>query len=306
MKKSGILQTDFFGKLANSPLVLASGVIDVSYSGMLRAVEAGCGIVTMKSLTLEPRKGHNGPVVAEFAGGFINSMGLCNPGIDSGLKEADDFKNRSDAPLIASVFAISTDDFIALTRKVNDSKADAIELNLSCPNVADEYGIPLAASKEKVTEIVLEVKKISRLPVIAKLSPNTYNVPEIAKAAENAGADALTLINTLGPGMVINIHARKPMILNKFGGISGAAIKPVALKLIYQISKLIDIPIIGTGGVLNADDAIEFLMAGAKYVSIGTAVYYHGIEVFTEIREGLINYLTTNNLSSIEDILPLS
>ncbi|MBI2416807.1 MAG: dihydroorotate dehydrogenase [Ignavibacteriales bacterium] len=299
------LSVDFFGKIAASPLVLASGVMGISYSGMLKVVENGCGIITTKSYTVQRRKGHEGPVVAEFNGGFINSMGLSNPGIYEGMKEIADCKKRCDAPIIISLFGVTAAEFTELVRAVDSSIIDAIELNLSCPNVADEYGIPIAASTEKVFEIVSAVKSITKLPVIAKLSPNTYNVPEIALSAEKAGADALTLINTLGPGMIIDINAQKPVILNKFGGISGAAIKPLAVKLIYEISKLVKIPIIGTGGVLTGEDAVEFLLAGAAYVGVGTAVYYNGIDVFAKINAFFSSYLRQNNLASVRDIKPI-
>lgn len=299
------LSVNFFGKIAASPLVLASGVMGISYSGMLKVVENGCGIITTKSYTVQPRKGHEGPVVAEFNGGFINSMGLSNPGIYEGMKEIADYKKRCGAPVIISLFGVTVEEFTGLVNAVDSSIIDAIELNLSCPNVADEYGIPIAASTEKVFEIVSAVKSITKLPVIAKLSPNTYNVAEIALSAEKAGADALTLINTLGPGMIIDINARKPVILNKFGGISGAAIKPLAVKLVYEISKLVKIPIIGTGGVLTGEDAVEFLLAGAAYIGVGTAVYYNGIDVFTKINTFISSYLRQNNLASVRDIKPI-
>jgi dihydroorotate dehydrogenase (NAD+) catalytic subunit len=300
------LSTTFFGKKAASPLVLASGIMGVSYSGMLKAVENGCGIITTKSMTLEPRKGHDGPVVAEFQGGFINSMGLSNPGIEEGLQEVTDFRKYSDAPLIVSVFGTTADEFTALIRYVNDSQADAVELNLSCPNVADEYGTPLASSAEKVGEIISAVKTISKLPVIAKLSPNSYNVPEIGKAAESAGADALTLVNTLGPGMLIDIEAQRPVILNKFGGVSGYALKPIAVKIVYQTSHMLSIPIIGTGGITNGSDAIEFRLAGASFFGVGTAVYYQGIEVFSKINDEIIAYLDRHNIESCYDIKPIA
>jgi dihydroorotate dehydrogenase (NAD+) catalytic subunit len=300
------LSTSFFGKKAASPLVLASGVMGVSYSGMLRAVENGCGIITTKSMTLEPRKGHDGPVVAEFQGGFINSMGLSNPGIEEGLQEITDFKKYSDAPIIVSVFGTNAEEFTSLIKYVNDSEADAVELNLSCPNVADEYGTPLASSSEKVSEIISAVKRISNIPVIAKLSPNSYNVPEIGKAAVTAGADGLTLVNTLGSGMLIDVEARKPVILNKFGGVSGYALKPIAIKIVYQTSHVISVPIIGTGGITNGNDAIEFRLAGASYLGIGTAVYYEGIEVFSKINDEIINYLDKHNIESFNDIKPIA
>lgn len=299
------LSVDFFGKKALSPLVLASGVMGISYSGMLKAIENGCGIITTKSYTLTPRKGHEGPVVAEYTNGFLNSMGLCNPGIKEGIKELADYRKRTEAPVIFSIFGVTVAEFTEMIKQLDPSMIDGVELNLSCPNVSDEYGIPIAASKDKVAEIVSAVKAATRLPVIAKLSPNTYNVPEIALAAEAAGADALTLINTLGPGMLININARKPVIHSKYGGVSGGAIKPIALKLVYEIHKKVRIPIIGTGGVLTAEDAIEFLLAGASFIGIGTAVYYNGIEVFSRINAGIQDYLTKNNYTTIYDIEPI-
>lgn len=296
------LNCDFFGRQSLSPLVLASGVMGISYSGMARVANAGCGIITTKSFSLQPRKGHEGPVIAEFAGGFMNSMGLSNPGLAEGHGEIAALRNLCTAPVIISLFAANSEDFVSLAQQVQPSLADALELNLSCPNVADEYGIPLAASKEQVTKIISAVKSVTGLPVIAKLSPNTFNVPEIALAAAQAGADALTLVNTLGPGMLIDIHARKPVLLNKFGGVSGSALKPIALKLVYEISRLVSIPIIGTGGISTAEDAIEFFMAGASYIGVGTAVYTRGIPVFDEINQGIVKYLHTQQLSHFHEI----
>lgn len=300
------LRSDFLGRDIQSKLVLASGVMGISYSGMLLCLEKGAGIVTTKSYTLEPRKGHEGPVVAEFNGGFINSMGLSNAGLETGLLEVEDLKKRTQAPVILSIFAADADGFCKLMPLVNNSLADFLELNLSCPNVADEFGVPLAASKEKVYEIVKAVKDESKLPVIAKLSPNTFNVKEIALCAEEAGADALTLINTLGPGMMIDIHARKPVIHSKYGGVSGQAIKPIAVRIIHEVTSTVRIPVIGTGGVLNGDDAIEFLMAGASVIGVGTAVYYRGIEAFEKINAEMTKYLEKHALASVNDIRRIS
>ena len=288
-----------------SPLVLASGILGISYSGMLRVIENGAGMVTTKSFTLEKRKGHEGPSVAEFTGGFINSMGLSNSGLKEGLREVEDFKAHSDAPLILSVFGTTAEEFIALTTMANSSKADMLELNLSCPNVADEFGIPLSASKEIVFDIIQTVKQHAKIPIIAKLSPNTYNVTEIAIAAERAGADALNLINTLGPGMIIDINAGKPVILNKFGGISGPAIKPIAIKLVYEISRKVKIPILGTGGLISGNDIIEMLMAGAVVAGIGTAVYYRGIEVFNLVNREILQFMDEHELENVTDIRPI-
>ncbi|MCK5787433.1 MAG: dihydroorotate dehydrogenase, partial [Chlamydiia bacterium] len=272
------------------------------FSGFNISIKNGAGIVTSKSLTLEPRTGHKGPVVAEFEGGFLNCMGLCNPGIIDGIAEIDEFKKRSDISVIASVFATNTKDFLKLTKHVNKSKADFLELNLSCPNVFDEFGIPLAASKEEVHNIVKAVKQISKLPVITKLSPNVYDIVSIAKAAESAGTDALCMINTVGPGMLIDTKMVKPVLFNKFGGLSGPCIKPIALKLIYQTYSAVNIPIIGMGGVTYGEDAIEMLMAGAAVIGVGTAVHYRGIEVFNKINKEILELMEENGYKSLKDI----
>jgi len=293
------LAKKFLGADIRSPLVLPAGVMGMSFSGLQISTDKGAGIVTSKSLTLQPRAGHKGPVIAEFEGGILNCMGLCNPGIQDGLSEINEFKKRSDTPVIVSVFATSTNDFLELTKEVNNSSADFLELNLSCPNVFDEFGVPLAASKDKVHEIVSSVKKISSMPVIAKLSPNVLSITDIALAAETAGADALCLINTVGPGMLIDTKMIKPVLFNRFGGLSGPCIKPVALKLIYQTYSVVGIPIIGMGGVSNGNDAVEMLMAGASVVGVGTAVYYRGIEVFDMINKELVDFMDENNYKNI-------
>ena len=296
------IKTEFLGAKVSSPLVLPAGVMGMSFSGLNYCVENGIGVVTSKSLTLVERSGHNGPVIAEFEGGFINAMGLCNPGIVEGLAEINEFKQHSDTPVIVSVFATNTEDFIELTNYVNKSQGDFIELNLSCPNVFDEFGIPLAASKDKVAEIVRAVKEISTIPVIAKLSPNVYNISEIALIAEAAGADALCMINTVGPGMLIDKKMVKPILSNRTGGLSGPCIKPIALRLIHEVYSKVNIPIIGTGGVTNGDDAIEMIMAGSTLIGVGTAVYYRGIEVFDKINQEMIKFMDEENYASINDL----
>ena len=296
------IRTEFLGAKIDSPLVLPAGVMGMSFSGLDYCVQNEVGIVTSKSLTLKPRSGHNGPVVAEFEGGFINAMGLCNPGIEEGLAEIDEFKERSKTPVIVSVFATNTKDFLKLTNYVNNSKGDFIELNLSCPNVFDEFGIPLAASKDKVFEIVRAVKEISKVPVIAKLSPNVYDIVEIATAAEKAGADALCLINTVGPGMLIDKKMVKPILSNRTGGLSGPCIKPIALRLVHEVFSKVNVPIIGTGGVTYGDDAIEMIMCGATLVGVGTAVYYRGIDCFKKINQEMEQFMEEEGYKDIQAI----
>ncbi len=296
------LEVEFLGKRLKNPLVLPAGVMDLSFSGMLYAIQNGVGLVTTKSYTIKPRKGHKSPVVATYENGLLNSMGLCNPGIDEGIKEIAELKKHIPSPVIISIFGTNEEEFAILTKKANKSEADFIELNLSCPNVADEFGMPLSASPTAVFDIVKKAKSISDKPVIAKLSPNVYDIIKIAKSAEDAGADAISMINTVGPGMLIDIRMKKPVLHNKFGGISGGCIKPIALKLIYQASREIKIPIIGMGGVKTGEDAIEFFMAGASLVGVGTAVYERGIEVFDKIITEILNFMDEENYSTLKDI----
>jgi dihydroorotate dehydrogenase (NAD+) catalytic subunit len=296
------LRTHFLGKEFSSPLVLPAGILGMSCGSLRFAHEAGFGLVTSKSLSLECRKGHEGPVVARFDGGILNSLGLCNPGIDAGLKEIEEFSRAASAPVMVSLFATNRPDFEELARRANDSAAVFIELNLSCPNVMDEFGIPLASSKELVADIVEGVKKIARLPVIAKLSPNALDLPAIALAAQEAGADALTMINTLGPGLLIDTAAKKPVLAPRYGGISGPAILPLALKLVHECAGKINIPLIGMGGVSSGDDAVQMLMAGASLVGVGSAVWLEGAGVAARINAGIQDYLRRENFASPDAI----
>lgn len=231
-------------------------------------------------------------------------MGLCNPGIDEGLEEAAAYLagGEDQADLIISLFATDPEEFAGLAARCSFLKGAMVELNLSCPNVLDEFGTPLAASRSKVGEIVAAVKDATDLPVIAKLSPNVTDIVPIAKAAEEAGADALCLINTLGPGLAIDIQTARPILSNRYGGLSGACVKPIALRLVHIVSQAVNIPVIGMGGITRGEDAVEMLMAGAALVGIGTAVMDHGPEVFTEVNQGIANYMRERDLSHIEDI----
>jgi len=295
----------FLGAAITSPIVLPAGILGISTSSLKRVIKSGAGFVTTKSISLKPRTGHAGPIFAEFKGGIVNAVGLSNPGIEVALDEVNEFKENSDvnAKIIVSVFGGSVADFSALALAVNNSKADFLELNLSCPNVHDEFSHPFAASAEHVFEIVHAVKKVARLPVIAKLSPNVVSIKPIALAAEKGGADALTLINTVGPGMLIDPYACKPILKNKVGGLSGPCIKPIALKIIYETYQAVKIPIIGMGGVTNGIDAIEMFMAGATLIGVGSAVYYRGPNVFKLILKEMHEFLTANGYGSFQEII---
>jgi len=297
------LRTDFLGVHLSSPLVLPAGVLDISFSSYKQTSDFGAGLITTKSLTKEARKGHEGPVVTEVEGGMLNCMGLCNPGITEGLEEINRFKEISSAPVNLSIFATDAAGFTELAVEANSSKADFLELNLSCPNVMDEFGVPLAASEKTVAEIISGVKSVSRFPVIAKLSPNVTSFTKIAAAAAEAGADALCMINTLGPGIDIDIKAGRPVLFNVSGGLSGPCIKPIALRLVYESRKAgITLPIIGMGGIQSGEDAVQMLMAGADLIGVGTAVYYRGPEVFKKINDEIRSFLKRKDFHSISDI----
>ncbi|MBC8376607.1 MAG: dihydroorotate dehydrogenase [FCB group bacterium] len=293
----------FLGKEISTPLTLASGILGISFSSLQRVIRDGAGMVTTKSLSIEPRIGHEGPVIAEFDGGLINSVGLTNPGIAEGLEEVEKFKSGIDGVVIVSVFGANAEEFVQLARAVNDSTADILELNLSCPNVEDEFKRPFALMPDKITEIVSAVKAVSKLPVLAKLSPNANDISAIAKLTEAAGADGLTMINTLGHGMVVDAVAKRPVLRNNFGGISGPCIKPLAIKLIHDAYKVVDIPILGTGGVSTGLDAIEMMMAGAAAIGVGSAVYDHGLDVFKSIREEMETFMEVHGYAQYSDLI---
>jgi dihydroorotate dehydrogenase (NAD+) catalytic subunit len=292
------LRTSFLGREFSSPLVLPAGILGMSHGSLRFAHEAGFGLVTSKSLSVEPRKGHEGPIVARFGGGILNSLGLCNPGIEAGLAEIEEFSRTVGAPVMASLFATNRPDFEELARRASDSAAVFIELNLSCPNVMDEFGIPLASSKELVADMVEGAKKYARLPVVAKLSPNALDLPAIALAAQEAGADALSMINTLGPGLLIDTAARRPILAPRYGGISGPAILPLSLKLVHECASKVKIPIIGMGGVSSGDEAVQMLMAGASLVGVGTALWLSGAAAVAHINKGILDYLERAGFAS--------
>lgn len=293
----------FLGKEISTPLTLASGILGISFSSLQRVIRDGAGMVTTKSLSMEPRIGHEGPVIAEFDGGLINSVGLTNPGIAEGLEEVENFKAGIEGVVIVSVFGANAGEFVELSKAVNDSSADILELNLSCPNVEDEFKRPFALIPEKITEIVSAVHAVSKIPVLAKLSPNANDIGAAAKLAEQAGADGLTMINTLGHGMVVDAVAKRPVLRTNFGGISGPCIKPLAIKLIHDAYKRVDIPILGTGGVSTGLDAIEMMMAGASAIGVGSAVYDHGLDVFQKIREEMEVFMKTHGYAEFSDLI---
>ncbi len=293
----------FLGKRFPNPTVLASGIMGVSASSMLYAIQNGAGAATMKSLGLEPRKGHPNPVIATFEAGMINAVGLSGPGVDEGKKEIEEFRKRSKGIIIASVFAFKSDEYFEVVRRISSSKPDLIEINISCPNVESEGGTPFALDCLSAARATEMARKATDIPIIVKLSPTAPDIAKIAISVEKAGADAINMGNTLGPGMVINPELAKPVLSNKVGGVSGAAIRPIAVKKVWDIYKAVKIPIIGTGGVSTGRDAVEMIMAGATLVGIGAAVHDRGIDVFAKVCGELSDFMEKNGYSSIQEMV---
>lgn len=288
-------------KLGN-PTVLASGIMGVTGASLCFAAENGAGAVTIKSIGPEERKGHPAPVVFEWDKGLINAMGLSTPGVEEAVHELAAAVERSSSPVIASIFAPTVKKFGEVAKAVSKVKPHLIEANISCPNVEAEFGKPFATDPNVSSQVTRIVKKNSKkIPVIMKLSPNVPNIKVIAKAVEKAGADAVCAINTLGPGMVIDIKTGKPILSNKVGGLSGPAVKPVAVRCVYDIYDAVKIPIIGTGGITYGKDAVEMIMAGATAVGIGSGVHYRGIDVFKKVSEEIIDFMEKEGYNKLKD-----
>ncbi|MGB9883586.1 MAG: dihydroorotate dehydrogenase, partial [Microgenomates group bacterium] len=261
------LEIEIFNIKLNNPLFLPSGIIGDIPSHKL-AIDAGAACVVLKSITVEKREGNPLPRVAKYNAGFINSVGLRNPGLKEAKVQIKNFlQTYKNTPVIVSVFAADILSFKKLVSEIASLLPFAIELNFSCPNVADEYGQMLSEKKEMVEKVLKSVKKeVGKIPLIAKLSPNVENIGELARACEQAGADAISAINTLAFGILIDIKKRKPILGAKKGGISGPAIKPLAIAKVYEIYEAVKIPILGMGGISSWQDAVEMMMAGATMV----------------------------------------
>ncbi|OGH93773.1 MAG: dihydroorotate dehydrogenase B catalytic subunit [Candidatus Magasanikbacteria bacterium RIFOXYD2_FULL_41_14] len=296
-----MLNTTFLNKQFKNPIVLASGILGVTGAGLANIIKIGAGGVTTKSISLEPREGHKNPVMMGNDHFFLNAVGLSNPGIENALPEIAKLRSLTDAPIIGSIFAGTAEEFGVVAEKICTGPIDFLEVDISCPNVGAEFGRPFAYSTEAVETITKIVKTKSTVPVIMKLSPNAWNIAEIAKAAESAGADAITAINTAA-GMMIDIESRQPVLSNKVGGVSGPALFPIALKCVYDIYKAVKIPIIGTGGITTGRDGIAMIMAGATLLGVGSAMYYNKGTCFSKITAEMEEFMKAENITSLEEI----
>ena len=258
------------------------------------------GAVVTKGVANVPWPGNPTPRIAETYGGMINAVGLQNPGFDVFAKRDIPYLKQFDTKIIVNVCGKTTEDYIDVVEKLSDQPVDMLEINISCPNVK-EGGIAFGQDPKAVEAITREVKRHARQPVIMKLSPNVTDITVMAKAAEAGGADVLSLINTI-TGMKIDIHKRAFAVANKTGGLSGPAIKPVAVRMVYQVANAVKLPIIGMGGIMCADDAIEFMMAGATAVSVGTA-NFHNPYATQEIVEGMEAYMKKYQVEDINSLI---
>jgi len=297
------LKTELAGLHLRNPTILASGILGISAESLREVARAGAGAVTTKSVGLEPREGYANPTVVQVECGLLNAMGLPNAGI---TQFSDEIRELGDleVPLIVSIYGYSAEEFGKVAVIAADSGADALELNLSCPHVKGT-GAECGQNPDMVKDIVEEVKSHVKVPVFAKLTPNVADITELAEAAVSAGADAVTAINTI-KAMAIDIETAHPMLANKVGGLSGGAVKPVAVRCVYEIYEAVKVPVIGCGGVRTWKDAVEFMLAGASAVQIGSAIAYEDLAVFKSITSGISEYLKEKGFMSVKEIVGMA
>lgn len=302
-----MLETEILGMKLSNPLLLAAGILGTTASSMKMVARAGAGGVVTKSFSLEPNDGYENPTIVKIEGGVINSVGLASPGVEAKKEELKDLNEiRNKTPVIASIYGDTEETFCEVAEKTKDY-VDAFELNVSCPHAKAGFGSNIGEDPDLTYDIVKAVtNSIKNVPIIVKLTPNVTDITEIALSAEKAGADALTLINSVGPGLRIDYQTAKPILNNVFGGIAGPMIKPIALKCVYKTYDVVDIPILGVGGIHDYKDALEFLYAGASLLQIGTSIMYDGPEIFKNINKDLTKFLEENNYSNVSEIIGLS
>ena len=283
-----------------NPVTVASGTFGsgMEYSQFVDLNKLGA--VTTKGVANIPWAGNPTPRIAETHGGMLNAIGLQNPGIDVFIERDLTFLEEYDTNVIVNVCGKSVEDYLEVVDKLRDTNVDMLEINVSCPNVK-EGAIAFGQNPEALANITREIKKIAKQPIIMKLSPNVTDIALMAKVAEEAGADAISLINTL-TAMKIDINTRKFVLANKTGGLSGPAIKPVAIRMVYQVAQAVNIPIIGMGGIANYEDAIEFMLAGASLVAVG-AMNFVNPNTTIEVVDGIEDYMRKYNINDINEII---
>ena len=295
------LKVNIGGIEMNNPVMTASGTFGfgMGYSQFIDINQLGA--IVVKGVTLKPKEGNPTPRIVETPAGMLNSIGLQNPGVDYVIDNYVSYFKGLDTKVIVNISGDTVEDYAAVAQKLaNAGGISGLEVNISCPNVKSG-GMAFGASAKSAFEVTKAVKDVVDIPVIVKLSPNVTDIAEIARAVEEAGADAVSLINTL-TGMAIDVNTKKPMLGNIVGGLSGPAIKPVALYAVWKVYKAVKIPIIGMGGIMNAEDALEFIMAGARAVAIGTANFVNPRST-VEVIGGIEQYLKSHEISDINELV---
>ncbi|RJS81486.1 dihydroorotate dehydrogenase [Candidatus Bathyarchaeota archaeon] len=298
------LNVNLAGLKLTNPTMLASGILGYSSETLESIAENGAGAVVTKSIGLKPRVGYANPTIVQTKCGLINAMGLPNPGIKEFVREIRATKKVLKVPLVVSIYGFSTEEYAKVAEKAVGAGADAVELNVSCPHVK-ETGSEIGQNPKILAQVIKAVKLKVDKPVFVKLSPNVTSIADIAETAEKAGADALTAINTV-KAMAIDAETAMPILSNKVGGLSGPAIKPVALRCIYEVYERVKVPIVGCGGITSWRDAVEFLLAGASAIQMGTAIALKGANVFKTVSRGIEAYLKRKGFRSVKEIVGLS
>jgi len=284
------------------PVMLASGILGISLDVFNRLYRSGAGAVVTKSLSTEPWDGYPNPTIFSVnGGGWMNAVGLSNPGAPNFAKMIE---SNQDVPIIVSLVGSIPADFELMIKQFENCKVTAYELNLSCPHVA-KVGLEVGDDPELVKEIVTIAKNSTKIPIIAKVGLGTTHYLKTVGTAIESGIDAITAINTVR-AMAIDVETQRPILSNKFGGLSGTPIKPIALRCVYEISSKYDIPIIGCGGISNWEDAIEFFLAGASAIQLGSAVGDNWISIFDDINKGILQYMKKKNFSTLQDMVGLA
>jgi len=296
------LSSDVAGIRLPNPTLLASGIADETGASMARAVRSGAGGVVTKSLSLKAREGHRNPVIVPLPVGAINAMGLPNPGVADYEAEVRTYRGLvgDSNPIIGSVFGSTLDEYVLCAREAQRIGVDAIEVNGSCPN-AQGLGLEFGQDPGVISDLVRAVKRSVDIPVLFKLTPMTSDIVELASACKAGGADAVGAINTV-KAMRIDVRTRRPVLTNRTGGLSGPAVRPIGVRCVFEIASGVDIPIVGVGGVATWEDAIEYILAGASAVQVGTAVMHGNLEVFRSIVNGIGSFMNEEGYCRIQEL----
>ncbi len=297
------ISTTLCGVRLPNPTVLASGILGLSHDVMTRVARSGAGGITSKSCSLIPRSGYPNPTILDWGPGLINAVGLSNPGVEVMVEEIQAVKEQlapMGVPIIASIFAETIYDFGTIARFISEAKPDLIEVNISCPNIDDRYRLMFAADPYVASQVTRQVKRNTDIPVLVKLSPNVTNIVRIAREVVEAGADGITAINSLGPGIILDIETCRPVLAHETGGLSGPAMRPIAVRCVRDICLAVDVPVIAVGGVTTGRDVVEMILVGATAVGIGSAVYYRGMDVFQKVCKELQEYMAQHGYGDLE------